>query len=106
MQFTVPTLNTDGSSPADLRRIEVYGHTGPLPTPADFLKYGTLVASIDIAEPPEPKEESKEPVDAARCGRRCENARHQMSPERLSLAPKERSVPRRSRIPNYRPRAC
>jgi hypothetical protein len=62
VQFTVPTLNTDGSSPADLRRIEVYGHTGPLPTPADFLKYGTLVASIDIEEPPQPKEESKEPV--------------------------------------------
>ena len=41
LQFTVPTLNTDGSGPADLRRIEVYAHTGPLPSPTDFLKYGT-----------------------------------------------------------------
>ena len=27
LQFTVPTLNTDGSGPADLRRVEVYAHT-------------------------------------------------------------------------------
>jgi hypothetical protein len=54
VQFTVPTLNTDGTGPADLRRVEVYAHTGPLPTPADFLKYGTLVASIDIADPAQP----------------------------------------------------
>jgi hypothetical protein len=53
VQFTVPTLNTDGTGPADLRRVEIYAHTGPLPTPADFLKYGTLVASIDIADPAE-----------------------------------------------------
>ena len=30
VQFTVPTVNTDNSGPADLRRIEVYAHTGPL----------------------------------------------------------------------------
>ncbi len=57
LRFTVPTLNTDGSGPADLRRIEVYAHTGPLPATTDFLKYGTLVSSIDIEPPPEPKEE-------------------------------------------------
>jgi hypothetical protein len=55
VQFTVPTLNTDGAGPADLRRMEVYAHTGPLPAPTDFVKYGTLVSSIDIVEPPEPK---------------------------------------------------
>ena len=59
LQFQVPTLNTDGSGPADLRRIEVYAHTGPLPKPEDFIKYGDLVASIEIKEPPEPVE----PVD-------------------------------------------
>lgn len=57
LQFTVPTVNTDNSGPADLRRIEVYAHTGPLPKPEDFLKYGTLVASIPIKQPPEPEEE-------------------------------------------------
>ena len=56
LQFTVPTVNTDGTGPADLRRIEVYAHTGPLPAPTDFLKYGTLVASIDIKQPPEPED--------------------------------------------------
>ena len=59
LQFTVPTVNTDGTGPADLRRIEVYAHTGPLPAPTDFLKYGTLVASIDIKQPPEPEEEQE-----------------------------------------------
>jgi hypothetical protein len=47
----------------------VYAHTGPLPAPPDFLKYGTLVASIDIKQPPEPEEEqraaSKEPEPVA-----------------------------------------
>ena len=56
VQFTVPTVNTDSSGPADLRRIEVYAHTGPLPAPADFIKYGTLVASVDIKQPPTPEE--------------------------------------------------
>lgn len=56
LQFTVPTLNTDSSGPADLRRIEVYAHTGPLPAPTDFLKYGTLVASLPVKQPPPPVE--------------------------------------------------
>jgi hypothetical protein len=51
LQFTVPTLNTDNTGPADLRRVEVYAHTGPLPAAADFLKYGTLVASVNIKQP-------------------------------------------------------
>jgi hypothetical protein len=64
LQFQVPTLNTDGSGPADLRRIEVYAHTGPLPKPEDFIKYGDLVASIDIKEPPEPVEPGEEEQSA------------------------------------------
>ncbi len=62
VQFTVPTLNTDGSGPADLRRVEVYAHTGPLPAPTDFLKYGTLVASVEIADPEKLKEENTQPA--------------------------------------------
>jgi hypothetical protein len=66
LQFTVPTANTDGSGPADLRRVEVYAHTGPLPAPVDFVKYGTLVASVDIKAPPEPSEPGAEgATDAA-----------------------------------------
>lgn len=48
VQFTVPAANTDSSSPADLDRVEVYAHTGPLPAPADFLKYGTLVRRLEV----------------------------------------------------------
>ncbi len=59
LQFKIPVANTDSSSPADLDRIEVYAHTGPLPTTADFLKYGTLVHRIEVKQPPEPEEEPK-----------------------------------------------
>jgi len=65
LQFSVPTLNTDNSGPADLRKIEVYAHTGPLPAPVDFVKYGTLVASVDIKQPPSP-EELKEQEEKAK----------------------------------------
>jgi hypothetical protein len=51
LQFTIPTVNSDGSSPANVRRVEVYAHTGPLPAPTDFQKYGTLVATIEVKEP-------------------------------------------------------
>ena len=61
LQFKLPVENTDGTSPADLDRIEVYAHTGALPTPPDFLKYGTLVHSIPVKQPPPPSEE--EPVE-------------------------------------------
>ena len=66
IQFTVPTLNTDNSGPADLRKIDVYAHTGALPAPADFLKYGTLVASIPIKQPPTPEERKEEEERAAK----------------------------------------
>jgi hypothetical protein len=69
LQFQVPTLNTDGSGPADLRKIEVYGHTGPLPKPEDYIKYGDLVASLDIKEPPKPVE----PVEEAQSAEGIEN---------------------------------
>ena len=54
VQFKVPEVNTDGSGPADLERVDVYAHTGPLPTTDDFLKYGTLVGSVEVKEPPPP----------------------------------------------------
>ena len=60
LQFTVPAANTDGSTPADLRRIDVYAHTGPLPSDADYLKYGTLIASIDVQQPKPPEQQKPE----------------------------------------------
>ena len=66
LQFKIPTANTDNSAPADLERIEVYAHTGPLPAAADFYKYGTLVHRIDVKQPPreEPRPASQTDEDA------------------------------------------
>jgi hypothetical protein len=57
LRFTLPTVNTDNTGPANLRRIEVYAHTGPLPATADYLKFGTLIASIDVKDPETVKSE-------------------------------------------------
>jgi hypothetical protein len=72
LRFTVPTANTDGSGPADLRRVEVYGHTGALARVEDFVEYGTLVSSVEIKNPADvqPSEQGAEkkpprPADAA-----------------------------------------
>jgi hypothetical protein len=62
LQFTVPTANTDLSRPAELNRVEVYAHTGPLPTPADFLKYGTLIGNVAVKTPPDPSAAAGEPL--------------------------------------------
>jgi hypothetical protein len=51
LQFTIPAANTDSSRPAEIDRVEVYAHTGPLPTPADFLKYGTLIGNLAVKSP-------------------------------------------------------
>jgi hypothetical protein len=57
IQFRVPTANTDGTTPADIRRVEVYGFTGEAPTtPAEVVKSGTLVATVPVRLPPEPVE--------------------------------------------------
>ncbi|MSO56422.1 MAG: hypothetical protein EXQ55_05805 [Acidobacteria bacterium] len=51
LQFTIPEANTDRTTPADVVRVEVYAHTGPLPTPQDYVKFGTLVAILPIKPP-------------------------------------------------------
>jgi hypothetical protein len=91
VQFTVPTVNTDNSGPADLRRIEVYAHTGPLPAPADFIKYGTLVASVDIKQPPTP-EELKEEEQRAKSQEQSPDAGGTPAP------PAEPATPRRTDV--------
>ena len=63
LSFTVPAQNTDGTAPADLERLEVYGLTLAPDTPEpgldDFLKAGTLVDTIKVRPPPEPPAEEK-----------------------------------------------
>ena len=63
VQFTIPSRNQDGSGPADLGRVDVYGLTmnptaGGLDERA-FLEHATLVASIEVRPPPQ---RDREPV--------------------------------------------
>ena len=66
LQFTVPSANIDGTRPANVERVEVYGFTGP-PTVTDdqLLKRGTKVASVPTKTPGDPNEtiEPDEPQD-------------------------------------------
>ena len=55
LQFIVPATNTDGTRPANVERVDVYGVTGPTTlTEDDVLKLGTKVASIAVKAPRDP----------------------------------------------------
>ncbi len=64
LQFQVPTADTDGTTPTDIGRVDVYGFTGQPPGNQDFFKYGTLVASVPVRRPaeeePAPKTRAKQ----------------------------------------------
>ena len=67
VQFTIPSQNQDGSGPADLGRVDVYGLTmkpaaGGLDERA-FLEHATLVASIEVRPPPLPDREPVSPPE-------------------------------------------
>ena len=111
LQFTVPTVNTDSSGPADLRRIEVYAHTGPLPAPADFLKYGTLVTRIEVRNPKEQRAESEEKSGATGASAQVRQVRRVRQVQRvrqtLSLrSRREMRLRRRMRSNRERRSAC
>ncbi len=93
LQFKVPTANTDNSSPADLDRLEVYAHTGPLPATADFLKYGTLVHRIEIKQPPraEKSREQRARSKVKQVRRVCQARRMRPGRRRLPHHPGEES---------------
>jgi hypothetical protein len=55
LQVRIPDRNQDGSSPADVSRLDIYGLTGAPPSVADVIKYGGLVASLPVRRPPEPE---------------------------------------------------
>jgi hypothetical protein len=63
LQVQVPAANTDGTTPADIQRVDVYGLTGQPPAGEDLFKYGTLVASVPVRKPaeeaPAPKAKGK-----------------------------------------------
>lgn len=63
LQLRIPAANSDGTHPADVVRVEVYGFTGAAPAATDLakdlVKYGTLVASVPVRKPPEEEGEEK-----------------------------------------------
>ena len=55
VQFTVPAANTDGTRPANIERVDVYGFTGPATvTDLQLLKHGTRIGSVDVKAPRDP----------------------------------------------------
>lgn len=55
VHFTVPSANTDGSRPANLRRVDVYAYTGPSNlTDDEVARLATKVGSVDVKAPRDP----------------------------------------------------
>ncbi len=55
LRFTVPSANTDGSRPANIDHVDVYGFTGPAPLTDDqLLRFGTKVATVAVKAPKDP----------------------------------------------------
>jgi hypothetical protein len=70
LQLTVPARNQDGSTPADLGLLEVYGLTGDVSLPdlpPDaflFKKRGTLIGRIEVQPPIDPEAAGEEEEEA------------------------------------------
>jgi hypothetical protein len=57
-RFVVPDANTDGSTPADLQQVDVYGFTGPADaSEGEILRSENLIGSVDVKPPPDPDEQ-------------------------------------------------
>ncbi len=66
VHFTVPAANTDGTRPANLRRVDVYAFTGDGPlADRDVIRYATKIAEVAVKAPRDPDAviEPDEPVD-------------------------------------------
>ena len=69
LQLSVPNVNTDGSRPANLTRVDVYAVNGAASTmtDAELMKHGTKVASVAVKSPRDPNDaiEKEEPPENA-----------------------------------------
>ncbi len=64
IQFVVPAANTDGTRPANVSRIDVYGMTATQAlNEADIVKFGTKIASVPVKAPVDPNQ-TVEPDEA------------------------------------------
>lgn len=49
LQFGIPTSNTDGVTPSDVARVDVYGMTGPSTlTPDEIIRHGARVGTVAV----------------------------------------------------------
>jgi len=64
LQFTVPAANTDGTRPANIERVDVYGFAGPDIHDEDLFKRGPKIASVAVKAPRDP-DATVEPDEAA-----------------------------------------
>ena len=63
IQFGVPGGNTDGSTPADLSRVEVYALTSPAPADANqIFQQGIRVGRVLVNPPPDPDTPEGQPA--------------------------------------------
>ena len=64
LSFTVPSVNTDGSRPANVASAEVYAITAPVTVPplsdASVLKYGTKIGVVEVKAPRDPNQTADE----------------------------------------------
>lgn len=70
LQVQIPSANADGTTPADVERVEIYGLTAQPPGNEDFFKRGALVAVVPVRRPgepaPEPRKDAKSGQPAGR----------------------------------------
>lgn len=59
VEFAVPARNQDGSTPADVARVEVYAVTARTPDADTVLEYGTRVGSVSVRRPPPPEADER-----------------------------------------------
>ena len=67
IHLVVPSTNTDGTRPANVERVDVYGLTGPASVTDDqILKLGAKVGSVNVKAPRNPNDtvDPDEPIDA------------------------------------------
>src|SRR5256885_13755889 len=63
IQFAVPSGNTDGSTPAEVSRVEVYALTAPAPVAADdVFRRGERVGQVLVNPPPDPDTPEGQPA--------------------------------------------
>jgi hypothetical protein len=94
VSLTVPAENIDGSKPADIDRIDVYGFTGAAPPPRGrFLEGATIVGTIPVA----PSVAPGQPLPASTAGATqgtSVTVRDRLEPGDLDAAPSSGAVRR------------